>query len=134
MTILIDTDIAIHWRDGHMGVRDRILALGARPVLSAISRIELENGVYRDPAQTTARRARLDVMLRWLEVMDFTQNEIAAYSRTLATAGFSKRKTNDRMIAATALVHGFTFATMNGRDFRDIEGLDLDEWEFPATA
>jgi predicted nucleic acid-binding protein len=35
------------------------------------------------------------------------------------------------MIAATALVHGPPLVTLNGRDFRDVPGLELIEWERP---
>jgi tRNA(fMet)-specific endonuclease VapC len=38
------------------------------------------------------------------------------------------------MIAATALAHDLTLITMNGKDFRDLPGLKLVEWETPEAA
>jgi tRNA(fMet)-specific endonuclease VapC len=32
------------------------------------------------------------------------------------------------MIAATAITHGLTLATLNRRDFRDIPGLTVEDW------
>ncbi|MBA3897493.1 MAG: PIN domain-containing protein [Sphingomonadaceae bacterium] len=133
MPVLIDTDVAIHWRDGDPDVRARVLALGELPAISTISRVELENGVYRDPGEMRARRLRLDVILRSFKIVDFTRAEAVAYSEILAAAGYSKRKTNDRMIAATDLVHDLTLVTINGRDFRDVPDLKLEIWPGPAA-
>lgn len=132
MSFLIDSDVAIHWRDDSDPVVSRIAALSALPFISAISRVELENGVYRDPSQTAARRVRLDALLAQLPVIDFTEEVAAEYGRILAKAGYSRPRTNDRMIAATALVHDLTLITMNGADYRDIPGLTLEIWPSPA--
>ena len=50
----------------------------------------------------------------------------AAYRNIVATVGHSRRKTLDRMIAASALVHRLTLVTSNGVDFADIPGLELE--------
>ena len=44
-----------------------------------------------------------------------------------ASAGYSRRKLLDRMIAAQALVHRATLVTFNPDDFSDIPGLSLLE-------
>lgn len=41
------------------------------------------------------------------------------------------RKTADRMTAATALAHGLPLVTLNGRDYRDVPGLELVDWVKP---
>ena len=133
MPFLIDSDVAIHWRDGSDEVRDRIAALGVMPNLSAISRVELENGVYRDPKQTEARRARVDALLREMPVIDFTDDIAAGFGRIVAAAGYSRPRTYDRMIAATALAHDLTLVTMNGADYRDVPGLKLEVWPSPSA-
>jgi predicted nucleic acid-binding protein len=38
----------------------------------------------------------------------------------------------DRMIAAQAISTGITLITMNGDDFRDIPGLNLEVWPSPS--
>ena len=35
------------------------------------------------------------------------------------------------MTAASALAHGLPLVTLNGRDFRDVPGLELVEWVRP---
>ncbi len=57
--------------------------------------------------------------------------EIAAYRRIIEANGYSRRKTADRMTAATALAHSLMLVTLNGRDFRDVPGLKLIQWERP---
>ena len=128
MPALLDTDVVIHLRDGDDWTRAQARELDPPFYLSAISRIELENGVWRDPAHSAARRAALDALLPLFEVLDFDAATIAAYCVILDHAGFSKRKVADRMTAATALAHGLPLVTLNGRDFRDVAGLELVEW------
>lgn len=130
MSHLIDTGVAIHLRDG-TALLDRLAELPERPALSAISRVELENGVYRDPEWSHLRRATLDAMLGRLATLDFDEAAIAAYRSIVAACGYSRRKVLDRMIAATALVHGLTLVTTNGDDFADVPGLRLEIWPSP---
>jgi predicted nucleic acid-binding protein len=129
LSTLIDTDVAIELRDDHSWIKDRVSQLAAPLHISAITRVELENGVRREPEEAALKRARLDRMLATITTLDFGTSEIAAFRRILEATGYSRRKTADRMTAATALVHGLPLVTLNGRDFRDVPGLDLIEWE-----
>jgi tRNA(fMet)-specific endonuclease VapC len=131
LAFLLDTDVVIHLRDGNEDVWARVLALGPHLAISAISRIELENGVYRDPAWQADRRTSLDTILEQVQTLDLTAHEIAAYRSILEQCGFSKRKIGDRASAATAIVHNLTLVTMNGRDFQDIPDLKLLAWDPP---
>lgn len=134
MAYLLDTDVVIHLRDGEDSVWKRIDAIDPPLSISAITHIELENGVYRDPQWKAERRAALDLILGQVKVIDLTETEIEAYQKILETSRFSKCKVSDRITAATAIVHGLTFITMNGRDFRDVEGLKLIEWDAPSIS
>ena len=129
MSFLIDTNVAIHLRDGNADVARQMAALDGPPVLSMITRIELENGIYREPEWAETRRVNLDAILRRSATIDFCDEELQAYRSILEHTGFSKPRVLDRMIAATALAHDLTLITMNGKDFRDIRGLKLVEWE-----
>lgn len=122
----------IHLRDGDDWTRIQARKLDPPLFLSAIGRIELENGVWRDPAMRAARRSALDALLPQFEVLDFGSDEIDAYAAIIARTGFSKRKVADRMTAATALVQDLPLVTLNGKDFRDVPGLSLVEWVRPA--
>lgn len=130
MAWLLDTSVAIHLRDSS-ALEDRLAELDKRPALSAVSRVELENGVYRDSRWTAVRRATLDAMFARMDTLDFGAEAIAAYRAIVAAVGYSRGRTLDRMIGATALAHGLTLVTLNGRDFRDIPGLDLEVWPTP---
>jgi tRNA(fMet)-specific endonuclease VapC len=126
--ILIDTDVAVHWRDGQAEVMARLIGRGERIALSAISRAELENGVYRDPSDALARRDLLDALLTAVVILDFTDAVAARFGAIVAATGYSRRKTNDRMIAATALHHDLDLVTMNVGDYADVPRLRVVDW------
>ena len=60
MAFLLDTKIAIHLRDGDPMVTQKVAALEGAVLISVVTRVELEGGVYREPAHTPIRRARLE--------------------------------------------------------------------------
>lgn len=128
MAYLIDTDVAIHLRDGDAGVTAKIGALEDAMLMSIVTRVELEGGVYRDPSQAHVRRARLDVILKAIPALAFDDAAADAYGAIVAHAGYSRRKLLDRMIAAQALVHRSTLVTMNSADYADIPDLQVLAW------
>jgi tRNA(fMet)-specific endonuclease VapC len=128
LAYLLDTNVAIHLRDGDQTVASQVAALEGAILLSVISRVELEGGVYRDPAQAGIRRPRLDAMLAALPMLAFDDTAADAYRRIVEAVGYSRRKLLDRMIAAQALVHRATLVTLNASDFRDVPGLELLSW------
>ncbi len=128
MAFLLDTNVAIHLRDGDEAISARIASLDGAVMLSIVTRVELEGGVYRDPAQAGLRRPRLDAMLEVLPVLAFDDAAADAYRVIVEAAGYSRRKLLDRMIAAQAVVHRATLVTRNADDFRDVPGLALLAW------
>ena len=96
--------------------------------MSVVTRVELEGGVYREPAQAPARRARLDAMFSAIPVLVFDDLAAETYGAIVASAGYSRRKLLDRMIAAQALVHRATLVTFNPDDFSDVLGLSPLVW------
>ena len=128
MAYLLDTNVAIHLRDGDPTISAKVAALDDAILLSIVTRVELEGGVYRDAADAPTRRARLDTLLSAIPVLAFNAASAEAYAAIVARAGYSRRKLLDRMIAAHALVHRATLVTMNADDFRDIVGLEILAW------
>jgi tRNA(fMet)-specific endonuclease VapC len=128
LAFLLDTDVAIHLRDGDEAVTAKVAELTGAILLSVISRVELEEGVYRDPSQTGVRRPRLDAILAALPVLAFDDTAADAYRQIVESAGHSRRKILDRMIVAHPVVHRATLVTRNAADFRDVPGLDLMVW------
>ncbi|MES2722704.1 MAG: VapC toxin family PIN domain ribonuclease, partial [Pseudomonadota bacterium] len=55
---LLDTNVLIGLRDGDQAVTTKVAALDGAILMSIISRVELEGGVYRDPSQAGLRRPR----------------------------------------------------------------------------
>jgi len=128
MAHMLDTDIAIHLRDGDPAVTAKVTALAGAAIISMVTRVELEGGVYRDPAHAQVRRARLDAMLAAIPVVAFDDAAAKVYGDIVASAGYSRRKLLDRMIAAQALIHRATLVTMNPGDFADVPGLMMTAW------
>ncbi len=128
MAFLLDSNVAIHLRDGHAEITARVAALEGAILLSIVTRVELEGGVYRDPVSAAARRVRLDTILAAIPTVTFDAAAADAYRAIVEQAGYSRRKLLDRMIAAQALVHRATLVTMNGDDFADIPGLAVLAW------
>ena len=100
MAFLLDTNVAIHLRDGDPAVTQRVAALEGAVLISVVTRVELEGGVYQEPAHAPIRRARLDAMLSAIPALAFDDLAAKTYGDIVASAGYSRQKMLDRMIAA----------------------------------
>jgi tRNA(fMet)-specific endonuclease VapC len=125
---LIDTNIAIHARDGTDAVLDKLAEHDGEVLLSALSLAELQRGLYRDPALTAIRQVRLEVLLRGIPVLPFDASAAQAYGQIIAQCGWARGRDYDRMIAAHAISSGSVLVTDNVTDFRDIPGLSMENW------
>jgi predicted nucleic acid-binding protein len=125
---LLDTNVAIHLRDGDEKILSRFEALDERPFLSVLSVVELESGIHARPELAGPRRLAVDALLAQLTTIDFDRNMAIIYGRIVSQAGFSRRKVIDRMIAATALQHDLRLITCNPADFQDVPGLVVEAW------
>jgi tRNA(fMet)-specific endonuclease VapC len=128
---LLDTNVAIHLRDGNDAVERKVAALQGELFLSVISFVELQGGLYRDLTQTERMRVRLDAIIESVTILTFRADEAERYGEIVKHAGYSRPKLLDRMIAAQAILAGATLITMNPPDFRDIPGLTLEIWPSP---
>jgi len=126
--IFIDTNVAIALRDAEPETLRLVRELGELPVMSMITRIELENGVNVEPGLVRHRRRLLDRLLETVSVEMFTHADILAYGAIVYDLSYDRRLTLDRLIAAQAIARDATLITRNGKDFRRIEGLKLVEW------
>jgi tRNA(fMet)-specific endonuclease VapC len=125
---LIDTNIAIHARDGTDAVLEKLVENDGEVLLSALSLAELQRGVYRDPRLAALREARLEVLLRGLPVLPFDASAAIAYGRIIAQCGWVRGRDYDRMIAGHAISSNSVLVTNNLADFSDIPGLTLENW------
>ena len=128
MAYLLDTNIAIHARDGTDAVLDKLAEHDGEGLLSALSLAELQRGVYRDRSLTAIRLARLEVLLRGLPVLPFDALAAFADGRIIAQCGWARGRDFDRMIAAHAISSNSVLVTDNTADFSDIPGLSMENW------
>jgi tRNA(fMet)-specific endonuclease VapC len=103
-------------------------------LISIVTRVELEGGVHRVNALSAIKRARVDALMETLVCVPFALDVAKVYSEIVATAGYSRIRILDRMIAAQAIVLDAILITMNGPDFNDIPGLKLEIWPGPEAA
>ena len=128
MAYLIDTNIAIHLRDGEAKVLSRFAEHTGGVAMSALTLTELERGLYKSPALTAQRTPRLESVLRHIPVLPYDQAAALAYGRIIAQRGWAKGKDYDRMIAAHAISTRSILVTNNVSDFSGIAGLALEDW------
>lgn len=128
MAYLIDTNIAIHARDGTDVILDRLARHEGAILLSALSLAELQRGIYKDSTFTGLRQVRLEVLLRDIPVLPFDAEASQAYGRIIAQCGWARGRDFDRMIAAHAISTSSVLVTNNAADFRDIPGLKMENW------
>ncbi len=128
MAFLIDTNIAILARDGADRVLDKLAEYDGAVVLSVLSLLELQRGLYKLPAHTALRLPRLELLLRDIPVLPFDAAAAHAYGQIIARCGWVKGRDYDRMIAAHAISTASVLVTDNLTDFRDIPGLTVENW------
>jgi len=115
---------AVSWRLA------RELGADEEVAIAAITASELLHGVHRANAGHRVRReAFVEAVLEEFPAIPFDLRCARVHSRLWAdlVAAGSDTGAHDRVIAATALTHGFRLATASGRHFRSIQGLDLVE-------
>ena len=128
MAYLIDTNIAIHARDGTERVLEKLAEHDGAVLLSALSLAELQRGLYKNPAYTALRQVRLEVLIRHVPILPFDAVAAGIYGQIIAQCGWAKGRDYDRMIAAHAISVGAILVTDNETDFRDIPGLSVENW------
>jgi len=128
LAFLIDTNIAIHARDGTDVVLDKLAEHDGAILISALTLAELQRGLYKNPALAALRRARLDVLVARIPILPFDTAAAEIYGQIIAQCGWVRGRDYDRMIAAHAISTGSVLVTNNEADFRDIPGLSIENW------
>jgi tRNA(fMet)-specific endonuclease VapC len=128
MAYLIDTNIAIHARDGDVRILAKLAEHDGAVMLSTLSLAELQRGFFKSPALTAQRQIRTEILLRGIPVLPFDSSAAETYGRIIAQCGWAKGRDFDRMIAAHAISTSAILVTNNLSDFRDVPGLPLENW------
>jgi tRNA(fMet)-specific endonuclease VapC len=128
---MLDTDISSYIMKGsEPNVMKRLASIPVGDVcISAISKAELLYGVELSP-RAAQDRARLDVLLRHMVVLDFVQDAASDYAQI---RGWLKKRgtmigANDLFIAAHARCLGLILVTNNAREFRRVPRLTIENW------
>ncbi len=128
MAYLIDTNIAIHARDGSEIVLNKLLEHAGAVILSALSLAELQLGLHKAPEHFALRSARLAKLLEAIPVMPFDRAAAEAYGQIVSQIGWSRSRQMDRLIAAHALATRSVLVTANVADFSAVPGLAIENW------
>jgi tRNA(fMet)-specific endonuclease VapC len=125
---LLDTNIAIHLRDGLEPALRKMEEHRGALAISALSLAELQRAVVKAPESWAARKVRLEAMLSTIPVLAFDRAAAEAYGAIIAQIGIARGRDYDRMIAGHAIATGRALVTANTADFIDIPGLRLEDW------
>jgi predicted nucleic acid-binding protein len=122
---LLDTNVISELRKSkpHGGVLAWVNALGHGQIfLAAFTLGEIQAGIElvrrRDAAKAVEIEAWLNALPDLYQVLPMDTSCFREWARL--TTGKSDALLRDAFIAATALVHGLTVATRNGRDFTSL--------------
>lgn len=133
MGVVLDTSVFIHAERKGIPVQTVVAALGGLGALSvcAVTLMELAHGV----ARASSRVRRLERQA-FLEAVQSSVTVVPLDTRVAIRAGLLNGELNalgftvglaDAMIAATALLRGDSVATLNGKHFKVVPGLDVVE-------
>ena len=134
MRYMLDTDVCSYL----MRRQDRRLLAtmqtrvrsGAHLSISAITYAELRLGAERssDPVKHHAIVGSLCERLSGIRAWDAEAADVYARVQSALLRAGTPIGNNDAMIGAHALSVGYVLVTNNDRHFRNIEGLDIENW------
>lgn len=129
-TLLLDTDICIALLNRDQRVRPHLDRHAPSKVrMSAITLAELRFGIAKSE-QPRRAVGNLRVLLSKVRVVPFDEVASERYGelRSLLEHRGHPIGPLDTLIAAHALSLGWTLATHNVREFRQVPGLKIDDW------
>ena len=139
MGFLIDTGPLIDLERGTSDFGTLLARVENEPLfLAAVTASELLHGVHR--ADSAVRRGRREKFVEWvldrIPTLPFDLEVARFYAQIWADLVKQRRRigAHDTMIAATALAHGLTVLTTNGKDFGNVEGLSVFVWKADPAA
>jgi len=112
-------------------VVEKLLAHDGELLTSAINLVELQRGIWKDPAHAASRQAKLAELLRNIVVLPFDTAAAEAYGQIIGLCGWLRAQDFDRMIAAHAISARAVLVTNNVKDFQDIPRLSTENWATP---
>jgi tRNA(fMet)-specific endonuclease VapC len=132
MSFLLDTDICSAYLKNDPVVVGRVMLHYGGLNVSVITVGELLTWALRANALPDRLNGLMD-FLKGTTMLDVTMSIAEKFGEV--RAGLLDNKITvgemDLLNAATALVHGLTMVTHNTKDYIDIPGLTIDDWQIP---
>ncbi len=134
---LLDTDALTLYFAAHPRVMEKVRAAQDAPRTSIVSRIEVLQGRFdsvlkaRDGDQLLTAQERLAAAERGLarfQIIPFNAAAAIAFDRPRQNKKVRKIGRADLLIASIALAHGATLVTRNLYHFRQVPGLQVENW------
>ena len=134
MVYLVDTNTCVEYlrlRNSAVGARFAVTPPGNIRLCSVV-KADIYHGAHRSQ-QVQQCLVKVENFLRPFLSIPFEDDAAREYGRL--RADLERRGLvigpHDLQIAAIALVHGLTLVTHNTREFRDVTGLNLEDWQAP---
>src|SRR3954453_11220890 len=132
MIYLLDTNVCVEiLRGRNLAVIRQLAATSASDVrLCSVVKAELFHGAHRS-RDSQANLTKVEDFARQFTSLPFDDDAAHEYGRIRAEleASGAAIGPNDLLIAAIALVHGLTLVTHNTREFSNLAGLALEDWQ-----
>jgi tRNA(fMet)-specific endonuclease VapC len=131
MKYLLDTNICIYIiRKKPPAVLKKVKSKQpGRIAISTITLAELEYGIVRSRYPDRNRVALLEFLLPFT-ILDFDQAASAEYGHIRSSLKSKGRPIDpmDLLLAAQARAHGLVLVTNNEKEFKRVEGLQIENW------
>jgi tRNA(fMet)-specific endonuclease VapC len=132
MSFVVDTDTCSAYIKGNPLVWNRFIQYAGRLYLSVVTLAELT--IWECRANAPPRRAQdiqdLQKIVNPLDVTVSVARQFGAIQAGFVDVG-QRVPEMDLLIAATALVYGYTVVTHNVQDYEDIPQLTVVDWTVP---
>jgi tRNA(fMet)-specific endonuclease VapC len=131
---LLDTNVLSDFARGQPAVMARLREEApARLAVCAITEMEVEYGLARNPGLAPRVREVMRMLLNTISVLPFEREDarIAAQLRANLHSQGTPIGAYDVLIAASALRRGLKIVTHNAREFARVGGLGLEDWHGP---
>jgi tRNA(fMet)-specific endonuclease VapC len=131
---LLDTNACVEYlRQRNAALIARIAATPPSDIrLCSVVKAELYHGAHRSQ-QAQSNLVKVENFVRPFVSIPFDDDAAREYGRL--RADLERRGLvigpYDLQVAAIALVHGLTLVTHNTKEFRNVSGLSLEDWQVP---
>ena len=129
MLYCVDTNVLIEISRGNPKIKSQLEKYNSEDMcINPISILELSKGAYLSNKQKESLEF-IEEITKELDLLDFTKETYKIYGKKYAELKKQGKQTQefDLIIASICLTHNTSLISLNGKDFRNIEGLKLIE-------